>query len=53
MKLYEDVFILIIKLTKCTNKISGKRCYDACYEGITNILYKNHIEADNIRRYEN
>ncbi len=52
-ELDENASIIKSKLEIYTKEGSGKRCRDACYEGITNILYENHIEADNIQRYEN
>ncbi|WP_343929223.1 hypothetical protein [Peribacillus frigoritolerans] len=48
MELNEGVSICEFKLEIYTKGRSGKRCRDACYEGIANILYKNHIEADSI-----
>jgi len=48
LELNEGVSICGFKLEIYTKRRSGKRCRDACYEGIANILYKNHIEADSI-----
>lgn len=41
-------FLSVYKLEIYTKERSGKRCRDACYGGITKILYKNNIEADSI-----
>jgi hypothetical protein len=48
LELNEGVSIRLFELEIYTIKRSGKRCRDACYKGIANILYKNHIKADSI-----
>ncbi|WP_164855098.1 hypothetical protein [Peribacillus frigoritolerans] len=48
MELNKGVSICVFKLEIYTKGRSGKRCRDAGYEGIANISYKNHIEADSI-----